>query len=226
MGERSNKATTEPLSPEETYFRLFYTPCCKKWLHLTCIQQQAYNAGLYFIKCPLCNDKDMFKKAVVDHGIYIPDKDASWEESAAFHDLERRYEHCDATQCLCPKGRAHCDDAGSWEMYVCFICGSSGMHLACLPLPMQQDDAPDWICDFCLLVERRLESNRGSQLLSSSAETLAHLPNGDPTFFALESSQESAIAIDAKEAVDDQIAVDMQLTDISNSENVENCKFF
>lgn len=258
ISERSKQTQIETLSSEETYFRLLYTPCCKKWLHLTCIQQQAYNAGLYFIKCPLCNDKDLFKKAIIDNGIYIPDKDASWEESAAFHDLERRYDNCDASHCSCPKGRGHCEDVGTWELYVCALCGSNGMHLGCLPPEMQHDDAPDWVCDFCVRIERQIEQTRKSKIdpvstlkTIRSTEPIATasnkmvigdlkdpiLVNGDVEQTTSESSVKielPALSINSLKKEDstmDQISVEMQLTDISNTEHVENgengaCVFF
>lgn len=184
LGDKTNKISIEPLAPEETHFRLLLTPCCKKWLHLNCLQKQAYNAGLYFIKCPLCNDKENFKTAIVDHGIYVPDKDASWEESNGYNDLERRYEHCDATNCACPKGSNHVDDSGSWELYVCWVCGSKGVHLGCLPIEMQADDAPDWVCEFCLAIDSRIEEKRKCiknkpPVAEQSEETNGnHLPTG------------------------------------------------
>lgn len=37
-------------------------PCCKNtWFHRKCIQRQALAAGLYFFKCPLCCNKEIFQ---------------------------------------------------------------------------------------------------------------------------------------------------------------------
>ena len=37
-------------------------------------QNYAKSAGLYFFKCPLCNNKDEFQTEMLTYGIYIPDQ--------------------------------------------------------------------------------------------------------------------------------------------------------
>ncbi|XP_054709404.1 G2/M phase-specific E3 ubiquitin-protein ligase-like [Uloborus diversus] len=88
-----------------------YSPCCRKnWFHKYCLQQYAFNAGMYFIKCPLCNNTTEFINEMKIHGIHIPEKDASWEqEENAFQDLLVRPE-CGAVVCKCAKGRNHCSE--------------------------------------------------------------------------------------------------------------------
>lgn len=52
-------------------------PCCRNhWYHRECVQRYATSAGLYFFKCPLCNNKDEFQREMLIHGIYIPDQAA------------------------------------------------------------------------------------------------------------------------------------------------------
>ncbi|XP_060566678.1 uncharacterized protein LOC132725559 [Ruditapes philippinarum] len=108
-------------------------PCCSKyWYHRDCVQRYATSAGLYFFKCPLCNNKDEFQNEMLTMGIYIPDQDASWEkEPHAFHELLERYGHCDAPVCKCAEGRKYDKDGSKWEIILCEFCGSHGAHVAC-----------------------------------------------------------------------------------------------
>ncbi|CAG2056614.1 unnamed protein product [Timema podura] len=50
-------------------------PCCGhcSWFHRLCVQKLANNAG-YFFKCPCCNNKNIFQKAMLHEGIFIPDQ--------------------------------------------------------------------------------------------------------------------------------------------------------
>lgn len=50
--------------------------------------QLAQTSG-YFFKCPLCNNSDVFREALVMKGVFIPDRDASWEsEPDAFAEVK------------------------------------------------------------------------------------------------------------------------------------------
>lgn len=49
-------------------------PCCRSgWFHKWCIAKFALNAG-YFFKCPLCNNRDVFRARLVHKGIFVPDR--------------------------------------------------------------------------------------------------------------------------------------------------------
>lgn len=112
----------------------FWPSCCARdaWFHRTCLQRMALSAGMHYLKCPLCNDKENFYEAVVTQGYYVPDRDAAWElEQNAFAEIYERDVECSAADCLCPMGRAHDDDAGSWCIKLCLLCGSSGTHAGC-----------------------------------------------------------------------------------------------
>lgn len=125
-----------------------WAPCCKKnaWFHRMCVQQLAMSAG-YFFKCPLCNNKTEFQKAMLDHGIFIPSQDASWElVPNAFEELLYRHNRCDAHKCLCPKGREHVSANAKWELTLCRTCGSQGIHIACGRLKWVK---PMWECSEC-----------------------------------------------------------------------------
>ncbi|XP_014478792.1 PREDICTED: uncharacterized protein LOC106746574 isoform X2 [Dinoponera quadriceps] len=125
-----------------------WAPCCKKdaWFHRKCVQQLALSAG-YFFKCPLCNNKKDFQNAMLQHGIFIPSQDASWElVPNAFEELLYRHDQCDATLCLCPKGRKHTSSNAKWELVLCRSCGSQGIHMACGKLKWAN---PLWECVEC-----------------------------------------------------------------------------
>ncbi|XP_076306335.1 uncharacterized protein LOC143222967 isoform X3 [Tachypleus tridentatus] len=130
-------------------------PCCKSsWFHRNCLQRQALSAG-YFFKCPLCNNKELFQMEMLKYGIHVPEQDASWElEQNAFQDLLVRYCHCDAPQCICPKGRNFNLKGSEWEIQVCRSCGSQGYHILCRK-PMSQKSY--WECEECLAVSKRLK---------------------------------------------------------------------
>ncbi|KAJ8706571.1 hypothetical protein PYW07_012649 [Mythimna separata] len=113
----------------------FWPPCCARdaWFHRNCLQRMALSAGMHYLKCPLCNDKDNFYQAVVTQGYYVPDRDAAWElEQNAFSEIYDREVSCSAADCECPMGRSHDADQGSWCIKLCLLCGSSGAHNACL----------------------------------------------------------------------------------------------
>ncbi|XP_023706470.1 uncharacterized protein LOC111863895 isoform X2 [Cryptotermes secundus] len=125
-----------------------WAPCCRinAWFHRDCVQKLAISAG-YFFKCPLCNNKSTFQKAMLDFGIYIPEQDASWElVPNAFQELLHRHNRCDAKQCLCPKGRVHEMTGTRWELVLCKYCGSQGIHIGCGLLKWVN---PEWVCDEC-----------------------------------------------------------------------------
>lgn len=129
-------------------------PCCRKyWYHRDCVQRYATSAGLYFFKCPLCNNKDEFQDEMLNMGIYIPDQDASWEkEPHAFQELLERYSHCDAPVCKCVEGRKYDKEGSKWEIILCDFCGSHGAHVACNHMEkLGKND----ICHGCKEVDER-----------------------------------------------------------------------
>lgn len=49
--------------------------CCNtgSWLHKYCLQKYAQTSG-YFVKCPLCNDVETFRKNIRRNGVFVPDR--------------------------------------------------------------------------------------------------------------------------------------------------------
>ncbi|CAH0731099.1 unnamed protein product, partial [Brenthis ino] len=115
----------------------FWPPCCARdaWFHRNCIERMALSAGVHYLKCPLCNDKDNFYKAVLDQGYYVPDRDAAWElEQNAYSDMYERPAVCCVDECKCPDGREFDAESGEWDISACLLCGGGGSHRACAQL--------------------------------------------------------------------------------------------
>ncbi|KAM7158365.1 G2/M phase-specific E3 ubiquitin-protein ligase isoform 5-T8 [Molossus nigricans] len=137
----------EFIEPIPTY-TILRSPCCKNaWFHRDCLQVQAINAGVFFFRCTVCNNSDIFQKEMLRMGIHIPEKDASWElEENAYQELLQHYEHCDVRRCRCKEGRDYNVPNSKWEIKRCQCCGSSGTHLACSLL---QSWEQNWECLEC-----------------------------------------------------------------------------
>nr|XP_012233989.1 PREDICTED: uncharacterized protein LOC105678868 isoform X1 [Linepithema humile] len=163
--------------------KILWAPCCKKdaWFHRKCVQQLALSAG-YFFKCPLCNNNKDFEAAMLEHGIFIPSQDASWElVPNAFEELLYRHNRCDAVKCLCPKGRTYTSSNAifvkyysKWELALCQTCGSQGIHKSCGQLKWAN---PIWECAECTSILNNSENNEDSN--SDSNSESSSLKNSD-----------------------------------------------
>ncbi|XP_076036944.1 uncharacterized protein LOC143022559 [Oratosquilla oratoria] len=154
--------------------RAVWASCCrpKSWFHRECVQRLALSAG-YFFKCPLCNDKDTFVISMQNWGVYVPEQDASWElEPNAFQELHERPVHCDAEKCRCPTGRKTDDCGTRWEVLLCSLCGSTGIHIACGYLAFS---CKEWHCHECTAIVtqsfRRLQQEERSKRAHSRSKT-------------------------------------------------------
>ncbi|XP_076604161.1 G2/M phase-specific E3 ubiquitin-protein ligase [Chaetodon auriga] len=137
----------DSISPVLCYSILKCPSCHASWFHRDCVQRQAHSAGLFFFRCTLCNNKEDFQAEMLRMGIYIPERDASWElEPNAYSELLEVYKRCDAPTCLCNDGRTHCAKTGWFEVIRCRLCGSGGTHRKCSGLKV---DTRDWACSDC-----------------------------------------------------------------------------
>uniref|UniRef100_A0A8C2M7I7 G2/M-phase specific E3 ubiquitin ligase n=1 Tax=Cricetulus griseus TaxID=10029 RepID=A0A8C2M7I7_CRIGR len=170
----------EYIEPIPTY-NILLSPCCKNaWFHRDCLQVQAINAGVYFFRCTLCNNTDIFQKEMLRMGIHIPEKDASWElEENAYQELLQSHDRCDVRRCHCKKGRDYNEPNSKWEVKRCQCCGSSGTHLACSTL---QSLEQNWECLDC----RRITYN--SDFRKAPKHPLANSTNVTVTDCLLEES--------------------------------------
>jgi len=57
-------------------------PCCQRIFHVDCVQSMALSYGRAHIKCPTCGEKSKFSDEALYQGVYIPEKDAAWENPA------------------------------------------------------------------------------------------------------------------------------------------------
>ncbi|XP_039641028.1 G2/M phase-specific E3 ubiquitin-protein ligase [Perca fluviatilis] len=137
----------DPIEPVLSYSVLKCPSCHSSWFHRDCVQRQAHSAGLFFFRCTLCNNKEVFQEEMQRMGIYIPERDASWElEENAYSELLEVYMHCDALTCLCSDGRTRSAKKGWFEVIRCRLCGSRGTHRKCSALKL---DTRDWACSDC-----------------------------------------------------------------------------
>ncbi|XP_008275350.1 G2/M phase-specific E3 ubiquitin-protein ligase [Stegastes partitus] len=137
----------DSIDPVLSFSVLKCPSCHTSWFHRDCVQRQAHSAGLFFFRCTLCNSKEHFQEEMLRMGIYIPERDASWElEANAFSELLEVYTRCDALSCLCEKGPTHSAKSGWFEVIRCRLCGSTGTHRRCSDLNV---DTRDWACSEC-----------------------------------------------------------------------------
>ncbi|XP_006785937.1 G2/M phase-specific E3 ubiquitin-protein ligase [Neolamprologus brichardi] len=144
---RSCSICLDSIDPVLSYSILKCPFCHTSWFHRDCVQRQAHSAGLFFFRCTLCNNKENFQEEMLRMGIYIPERDASWElEANAYAELLEVYERCDALTCLCNNGCTHSAKSGWFEVIRCRLCGSRGTHRKCSGLKV---DTKDWACTDC-----------------------------------------------------------------------------
>merc|ERR1712110_722519 len=84
-------------------------PCCQRIFHVDCVQSMALSYGRAHIKCPTCGEKTKFSDEALYQGVYIPEKDAAWDNPTEesfynFQQMGQLYAHCDAKPCGCTKG--------------------------------------------------------------------------------------------------------------------------
>ncbi|XP_076754834.1 uncharacterized protein LOC143425718 [Xylocopa sonorina] len=170
-----------------------WAPCCKKnaWFHRTCVQQLAMSAG-YFFKCPLCNDKKIFQKAMLQFGIFIPSQDASWElVPNAFQELLYRHDQCDAPVCICPKGRKYTSFNAKWELALCRTCGSQGIHMACGQLKWAN---PMWECTECISILGKSKETANSVASTTRDTVLQNSPDSEDSDTDISVGKDSPIS--------------------------------
>ncbi|CAL8088248.1 unnamed protein product [Orchesella dallaii] len=143
--------------------------CCKSsYFHRRCVQEYALSSGSLF-KCPTCS-KRSFQRDAEWQGVFVPEKDASWElEPNAFQDLSRRRLRCDCNQCLCPQGRKFRDihTEGQWYIVRCVLCGGTATHVEC----GQVNDIVKWACGTCKSVALPIPRNNRGQIDNYSGGT-------------------------------------------------------
>jgi len=131
--------------------KTLWSPCCSSFFHRDCVQTMAVSAGKEHLRCPNCNDTELFLNEMREVGVYVPEQDASWEgKGGNFDELDReRVLVCHAKLCFCPhtEGRTFNSEDGLWEVVACETCGSKGIHARCGGM----EDLPEvvWHCYTC-----------------------------------------------------------------------------
>ncbi|XP_061843656.1 G2/M phase-specific E3 ubiquitin-protein ligase [Nerophis lumbriciformis] len=189
---RSCSVCLDSLDPVLSYHVLKCPSCHGSWFHRDCVQRQAHSAGVFFFRCTLCNNKEEYQEEMKRMGIYMPERDASWElEAHAYSELLEVYSNCDAHFCLDDCGRAHSAQGGWFQVIRCRLCGSRGTHRKCSGLNV---DTQDWACPDCakatdgrasLAASPQVSTRRRSRLpkspLSSSPPSIScKRPSGSP----------------------------------------------
>lgn len=134
----------------KTNMKTLWGPCCEEFFHRECIQELACSQGSYHFRCPTCNDTERFTMAMKMMGIYVPERDASWENGQHFAEVDEvTLKICHAKICFCPheEGRTYHKEDDLWEVLLCKTCGSKGIHAKCGGL----EDFPEavWQCYGC-----------------------------------------------------------------------------
>eukprot|EP00092_Neocalanus_flemingeri_P011468 GFUD01012360.1.p1 GENE.GFUD01012360.1~~GFUD01012360.1.p1 ORF type:complete len:1412 (-),score=414.50 GFUD01012360.1:12-4247(-) len=181
-------------------FRRVRAPCCGRHLHRNCVQRFAMSSGTQHFKCPNCNNKDDILKDFKKLGIYIPYKDAEWELPAQssfynFQDMYVQTKRCFVKECICKEeeGRSYNDVDGEFEIVLCDMCGTNGVHIKCAKV---NEDTLDYACVDCggdvALEERTFESGNAS--LASSTLNLSLASTVDESLGSDKESTSSSIS--------------------------------
>ncbi|PAA63091.1 hypothetical protein BOX15_Mlig022112g1, partial [Macrostomum lignano] len=129
--ELSCPVCLEPLLLEaaDAYRNVVFGLCCRNcFCHRSCAQAYANSAGSHFIKCPLCANTEKFRDALLDQGIEIPCRDASWElDENAYASHRYRPRLCSHPDCPDPE----VDHYGVWLLKICYVCGADARHVTC-----------------------------------------------------------------------------------------------
>ncbi|XP_055380494.1 uncharacterized protein LOC129611385 isoform X2 [Condylostylus longicornis] len=132
--------------------------CAKKWFHRSCLMRYALSAG-YYVKCMWCQKKE-FRDQIRLDGIFVPDRDASWEkEPNAYSDLHRPHRKCVAEDCLCPKGKEYNNSSSRlWAIILCCMCGAYPLHVGCYQSSTGMVSS-DFVCNDCQLIRTYISLN-------------------------------------------------------------------
>ncbi|NWR58682.1 PHF7 protein, partial [Bucorvus abyssinicus] len=136
----------EPVEERKSH-RTMVCPACKHaWFHRGCIQGHAMHARTACFQCPLCRDRDLFRKEMTTMGIRVARRFLPCWDPQEFATLNQRHSHCDASECLCPGGREQAEEEGPWQLLLCSSCASEGTHRQCTHL---MDSMESWECHSC-----------------------------------------------------------------------------
>lgn len=203
--------------------RCITSPCCGRRYHYHCLQSMAMASGLAHFKCPICSEKNAFTQKCVQYGVYIPNRDAAWEQPSyenfyQFAAMGQSRRHCDAPKCLCGVGRSFHKPNSNFQIVPCSYCGSRAVHIKCGRL---DPDNIRYICeshgDESTTIQIPLnedleeasdpESSDATQDSDSVDETEETSQKEVPPLVNLSSSSDAASSSSSEEAEEDPKAV-------------------
>ncbi|XP_041452208.1 uncharacterized protein LOC111080180 isoform X2 [Drosophila obscura] len=172
----------KPITPFRLY-NVSYGDCCKKgFAHRICMRKYALASG-YYLRCIWCRT-DKFRDIIRKQSVFVPDRDATWErQKDAYQELHRKHMQCIQVKCLCPNGRDY--NKGSWTIFPCKLCASTGAHLKCVAgiSRLSRASKPvDFKCEICLEMEQKIRSSHQRTMSTTS------YPMTDPTAEQIEMS--------------------------------------
>ena len=131
----------EEISPDLAEHRSIRVPCCGRYFHRPCIQRYAVISGKEHFKCSNCNDKTKIMKELERMGVYLPVKDADWEDNlySGFYNYQDMYQQkktCDVVSCLLTDREVSEVDTVR-EIVLCEACGINGSHIKCSSLSLE-----------------------------------------------------------------------------------------
>ena len=131
----------EEVSPDLAEHRTIRVPCCGRYFHRPCIQRYAVISGKEHFKCSNCNDKARIIKELERMGVYLPVKDADWEDNiySGFYNYQDMYQQkktCDVVSCLLADRELSEVDTVR-EIVLCEACGINGSHIKCSSLSLE-----------------------------------------------------------------------------------------
>lgn len=159
-------------------------PCCKNgYAHQYCMKKYALTSGYYFLKCPLCGDRDICLKKLPEIGIFIPMRDAKWESENYF-----------AEMAIPPKLNCFKCESGDnshkiQEWLLCNTCGSNGIHYKCLDDPINAD----YTCNECIEIFEKVQKEKQQE------QRLLDQKNKRKQYFFLVSDEELCSSSDSDE---------------------------
>ncbi|XP_028846785.1 G2/M phase-specific E3 ubiquitin-protein ligase [Denticeps clupeoides] len=163
----------DPIQPVLSFSVLKCPACYSSWFHRDCVQAQAHSAARFFFKCTICNNQEQFQEEMIRMGVYIPERDASWElEENAYEDLLQVYQHCDAVVCQSHRGRKHSAQSGNFQIIRCVLCGSHGTHRKCSSLNVAENNWVCWDCKSAVEQSRRMVQCQEKRLLGKRLSSL------------------------------------------------------
>ncbi|XP_053805549.1 PHD finger protein 7-like isoform X1 [Vidua chalybeata] len=162
----------DPVEDKISYKTMGCPACQDARFHRHCIRRLALHAGTGF-RCPCCLKQEPFLTEMLIMGIRLSKRPPSWQsDQEVGPSSDQRHGRCDASRCLCLRGREHVEANGPWQLWLCSSCAAEGTHQLCSSL---ESTTCSWECSTCAAAGTA--SSGKSELVSpkTSSQELAAL---------------------------------------------------